>query len=128
MNEDSTAGQCGDEPLLIRRRTGCPCVVAPDRPEAVRTLLAAEPVDLVLSDDGLQHYALGRDLEVAVVDAGAGVGNGFCLPAGPLREPPARLRQVDFVVYRDGEDPATAPLHEAMRVSAPSRLTVHLAT
>jgi tetraacyldisaccharide 4'-kinase len=104
----STAADCGDEPLLIYRRTGCPCVVDPDRPAAVRALLQEEAVDLVLSDDGLQHYALGRELEIAVVDAGVGLGNGFCLPAGPLREPPARLRQVDYVLHRGGEDPATS--------------------
>ncbi len=108
VGDGSTAADCGDEPLLIYRRTGCPCVVDPDRPAAVRALLAEEPVDLVLSDDGLQHYALGRDLEIAVVDAGVGLGNGFCLPAGPLREPPARLRQIDYVVYRGGQDPASA--------------------
>jgi tetraacyldisaccharide 4'-kinase len=104
----STAAECGDEPLLIHRRTGCPCVVDPVRPAAVRYLLAQEPVDLVISDDGLQHYALGRDLEIALVDARVGLGNGFCLPAGPLREPPTRLRQVDYVLHRGGEDPATA--------------------
>lgn len=113
VREDSTARDCGDEPLLIYRRTGCPCVVAPDRAAAVRALLAAGPLDLVISDDGLQHYALGRDLEIAVVDAAVGLGNGFCLPAGPLREPPGRLRGVDHVVYRDGEDETTAVRYRA---------------
>jgi tetraacyldisaccharide 4'-kinase len=108
----STAAQCGDEPLLVYRRTGCPCVVSPDRPAAVRALLADGSVDIVLSDDGLQHYALGRDLEIAVLDAELGVGNGFCLPAGPLREPPGRLREVDALLYRGGSDPATAVSYE----------------
>ncbi|MFU8763257.1 MAG: tetraacyldisaccharide 4'-kinase [Haliea sp.] len=103
----SSAADCGDEPLLIYQRTGAPCVVAPDRPAAVRALLAAAPVDLVLCDDGLQHYALARDVEIALLDAERGLGNGFCLPAGPLREPPARLREVDWLLYRGGSDPDT---------------------
>ena len=108
LDESSTAGQCGDELLLIRRRTGCPCVAARDRPAAVRALLARTPVDVVISDDGLQHYALGRDLEIAVLDAQRGTGNGFCLPAGPLREPGGRLETVAHVLYRGGRDPARA--------------------
>lgn len=125
----STAADCGDEPLLIFRRTGCPCVVAPGRVAAVRALLAEAPIDLVLSDDGLQHYALARDLEIAVVDAAAGLGNGFCLPAGPLREPPERLQQVDYVLYRGGEDPATAVRYRADElVNLVSRETRPLST
>jgi tetraacyldisaccharide 4'-kinase len=108
VSEHSTAADCGDEPLLIFRRTGCPCVVSPSRPDAVRALLADDPVDIVLSDDGLQHYALGRDMEIAVLDTTAGTGNGFCLPAGPLREAPGRLVEVDHVLYRGGNDPASA--------------------
>ena len=105
VTSSSEASQCGDEPLLIVRRTGCPCVISPSRPEAVRTLLASFDVDLIISDDGLQHYALGRALEIAVIDARVGLGNGFCLPAGPLREPPSRLAEVDFVLYRGSTDP-----------------------
>ncbi|MDO8862389.1 tetraacyldisaccharide 4'-kinase [Haliea sp. E1-2-M8] len=102
VGADSGAADCGDEPLLIYQRTGAPCVVAPDRPAAVRALLAQEPVDLVLCDDGLQHYALARDFEIALLDAQRMLGNGFCLPAGPLREPAGRLREVDWVLYRSG--------------------------
>ena len=98
VDAGSDAGQCGDEPLLIHRRTGCPCVVAPRRADAVRSLLARAAVDIVISDDGLQHYALARDLEIAVVDDQRGIGNGFCLPAGPLREPVQRLKTVDYVL------------------------------
>lgn len=107
VGAESSAADCGDEPLLIYQRTGAPCVVAPDRPAAVRALLAAAPVDLVLCDDGLQHYALARDFEIALLDAQRLLGNGFCLPAGPLREPTARLRQVDWVLHRGGSDPDT---------------------
>lgn len=103
VNSQSTAADCGDEPLLIYRRTGCPCVVAPDRAAAARQLLAASPVDVILADDGLQHYGLERDLEIVLLDEARGVGNGFCLPAGPLREPPSRLLDADFVLYRGSD-------------------------
>ena len=109
----SSAGQCGDEPLLIYRRTGAPCVVSPNRAAAVRELLANGDVDIVLSDDGLQHYGLQRDMEIVVVDARRGLGNGFCLPAGPLREPLWRLDDVDFILQRGGSDPATAVVYRS---------------
>lgn len=92
----------GDEPRLLAHATGCPVVVCPDRRAAVLWLLANCDCDLVLSDDGLQHYRLHRDFEIAVVDGVRGLGNGRCLPAGPLREPPARLREVDAVVVNGG--------------------------
>ncbi len=88
----------GDEAVMIARRTGSPVVVDPDRVAATKYLLAEHNCDVVISDDGLQHYALGRDVEIAVVDAEKGLGNGLCLPAGPLREPPSRLKEVDLVV------------------------------
>jgi tetraacyldisaccharide 4'-kinase len=100
LGEGSTAADSGDEPLLIHRRTGAPCVVSPSRVAATQTLLDRFPVDLVISDDGLQHYALGRSLEIAMLDAELGLGNGFCLPAGPLREPRRRLDSVDFILLR----------------------------
>ena len=97
----STATEVGDEPIVISRRSGCPVWVGPDRVEVARRLRAAhEDVNVLISDDGLQHYALRRDLEIAVVDA-RGFGNGFLLPAGPLREPKSRLRSVDAVVSHD---------------------------
>ena len=93
------AQEAGDEPLLIVQRTGVALMIDPDRPRAVRALLAAEPLDLILCDDGLQHYRLARDLELVLVDAARGLGNGRCLPAGPLREPAERLQAVDAVLY-----------------------------
>lgn len=91
--------EVGDEPLLIHLKTGAPVVVGRDRVAAARSLLARHPgIDVIVSDDGLQHYRLHRDLELAVIDASVGLGNGWPLPAGPLREPPARLRSVDAVV------------------------------
>lgn len=92
------ADRCGDEPVLIRRRTGVPVFVGKQRAEVARALIAAHPeVDVVLSDDGLQHYALARDFEIAVFDA-RGAGNGKMIPAGPLREPLSRLAEVDAIV------------------------------
>lgn len=97
----SSPHEVGDEPVLLARRSGCPVWVAPQRIAAVRALRAAHPdCNVLLSDDGLQHYALARDIEIAVVDA-RGFGNGLLLPAGPLREPVSRLRSVDAVVAHD---------------------------
>ncbi len=92
----------GDEPALIGRRTGAPIAVHPRRAEAAQALLAAHPeVDVIVSDDGLQHLALARDVEIVVQDQ-RGVGNGRLLPAGPLREPARRLADVDAVVTNIG--------------------------
>lgn len=97
---DSAPAQCGDEPLLIRRRAGVPVVVARARPAAARALCAAHPAcDILVSDDGLQHAALARDLELCVFDT-RGIGNGWLLPAGPLREP--WPRHADLVLRPEG--------------------------
>ncbi len=94
----------GDEPLLMAQRRLCPVWIGRDRPAAGRALLAAHPeCDVLLSDDGLQHYRLRRDAEIAVVDGVRRFGNRFLLPAGPLREPPSRLGTVDAVVVNGGE-------------------------
>ncbi|HEX3631017.1 MAG TPA: tetraacyldisaccharide 4'-kinase [Casimicrobiaceae bacterium] len=99
---DDDPDAVGDEPLLLAR-TGLPVWIGADRPAAARALLAAHPDrDLIIADDGLQHYALARDIEIAVIDASRGLGNGLPLPAGPLREPPARLGAVDAIVYLGG--------------------------
>ena len=88
----------GDEPCLIHARTNCPMVVGRNRVAAAELLLASSDCDIILSDDGLQHYQLQRDIEIAIVDKDRQFGNGFCLPSGPLREPVSRLKQVDIVV------------------------------
>ncbi|BBI99254.1 tetraacyldisaccharide 4'-kinase [Ferrigenium kumadai] len=101
---DSDARSVGDEPLLMARRQLCPVWVGKDRAAAAQTGLQANPqCDVVLCDDGLQHYRLQRDAEIAVVDGARGLGNGMLLPAGPLREPAGRLRTVDAVVVNGGE-------------------------
>lgn len=94
----------GDEALLLRRRAACPVVLCVDRVAAVKTLLAQTDCDVVISDDGLQHYRMGRQLEIAVVDGDRRCGNGYMMPAGPLREPVSRLDEVDFVVVNGGRD------------------------
>jgi tetraacyldisaccharide 4'-kinase len=95
---DSDPKQVGDEALLIAKQTGCPIAVAPLRVEAGKLLLEHAACNLILSDDGLQHYALYRDIEIAVIDGERRFGNSYCLPAGPLREPISRLQSVDFIV------------------------------
>lgn len=93
--------EVGDEPVVLARRSGCPVWVGAERVAVVAALRAAHPqCDVVILDDGLQHYRLRRDIEVAVVDA-RGFGNGYLLPAGPLREPAARLQSVDLVIAHD---------------------------
>lgn len=98
LNEQSTPAESGDEPLAIFRRTGVPVVVDPVRTRAVSWLQQHTDCNVVLCDDGLQHYALARDIEIAVIDGGRGLGNRLLLPAGPLREPVSRLASVDLVV------------------------------
>ena len=104
VTSHQNADQAGDEPLLIVKRTGVPLVIDPDRSQAVRALLAQEPLDLILSDDGLQHYRLARDLELVLIDAARGLGNRRCLPAGPLREPLERLQSVDALLYNGASE------------------------
>ncbi|HET7370943.1 MAG TPA: tetraacyldisaccharide 4'-kinase [Gammaproteobacteria bacterium] len=98
VTETSDPADVGDEAVLLARATGCPVVAGPERAAAAERL-AAE-VDVILADDGLQHYALQRDFEIAVVDGERGLGNGWLLPAGPLREPVARLDEVDCIVVK----------------------------
>jgi tetraacyldisaccharide 4'-kinase len=100
---DSEPEQVGDEAVLLAQRARCPVVAGPDRVANVQELLTAGTVDVVVSDDGLQHYRLGRSIEIAVIDGIRGLGNGLCLPAGPLREPAARLREVDAIVVNGGK-------------------------
>jgi tetraacyldisaccharide 4'-kinase len=95
---DSLASVVGDEPVMLARRSACPLVIFPKRDQAVQHLLATTDVNIVISDDGMQHYQLNRDIEVAMLDAKRGVGNGHLLPVGPLREPVERLLDVDFIV------------------------------
>lgn len=107
---ESDPAEAGDEPLLLARRGGCPVFVGRDRPAAARALLAAHPeCDVILADDGLQHYRLPRAIEIAVFDE-RGAMNGWCLPAGPLREPLSRLARVDAAVLNGPVGLSLSPL------------------
>ncbi|MEN8170967.1 MAG: tetraacyldisaccharide 4'-kinase [Pseudomonadota bacterium] len=98
VTSESDAATVGDEALLLLRRCDCPMVVGPDRVAAVEQLIRDYDIDVVISDDGLQHYRMGRDIEIAVLDGERRLANGLCLPAGPLREGRGRLKTVDFIV------------------------------
>jgi tetraacyldisaccharide 4'-kinase len=100
VTPDDAAPVVGDEALLLARETGLPVVAGRDRVGAARQLVAQCRPDVILSDDGMQHYRLGRDVEIAVVDARRGFGNGALLPAGPLREPRGRLENVNAIVTK----------------------------
>lgn len=102
---DDSAIEVGDEPLLIRRKTGCPVVIAPKRVDAVQYLQDRFQPQVIISDDGLQHYAMGRAIEIVVIDGLRGLGNGMVLPAGPLRERATRLKTVDLIVVNGGNWP-----------------------
>lgn len=118
VDADTDPKFCGDEPLLIALRSGAPVVVDPDRVAAARLLIADGEVDVLISDDGLQHYRLPRQLELCVIDGARGLGNGALLPAGPLREPASRLREVDLVIVNGagGYDGGAGALHFALRM------------
>lgn len=102
LDDAITTAQAGDEPVLIYQRTGAPVAVAPRRSAAVQALLAAHDVQVVITDDGLQHYALARDKEIVVIDGVRRFGNGWWLPAGPMRERAGRLKSVDAVIVNGG--------------------------
>ncbi|MEQ8208012.1 MAG: tetraacyldisaccharide 4'-kinase, partial [Woeseia sp.] len=116
VNANSDADIVGDEPLLIARRTGCPVVVHPNRAAAARELIAMG-VNIVITDDGLQHYKLQRDFEIAVVDGARGLGNGWMLPAGPLREAGSRLFSVDRVLVHLATRSSTPPASVSLPIS-----------
>ncbi|MBK6671943.1 MAG: tetraacyldisaccharide 4'-kinase [Proteobacteria bacterium] len=131
VSEADPADEVGDEALLLARRAECPVCVGVDRLAAARELVAAG-CQVIVADDGLQHYALGRTLEIAVVDGARGLGNGTLLPAGPLREPPQRLREVDAVVLNGRLDrpmPASVAVGEkCLSMALQPRQFVRLAT
>ena len=100
VKTDSDFRQVGDEALLLARHSGAPVVAGRDRVAAARLLLSSAEVDVILSDDGLQHHRLGRRYEIAMLDGSRGLGNGWLMPAGPLREPDSRLEEVQQVIIK----------------------------
>ena len=98
VRPDSDPVMVGDEAIVIARRTKCPMAVGPDRVASSEALIKYHDCDIIISDDGLQHYKLARDIEILVIDGVRRFGNGQCLPSGPLREPVQRTEKVDFLV------------------------------
>lgn len=114
VTPDTDPADAGEEPVLLATRTGCPVWIGAHRAQAARQLLATNPgCNVIISDDGLQHYALRRDFEIAVVDGARGLGNGLPIPSGPLREPAGRLQRVDAVVV-NGDAATQFPRAHAM--------------
>lgn len=107
VTPDTPVDASGDEPLMLAMATGCPVVVDPDRSRAAQWALDHALGNVLICDDGLQHYRLPRDIELAVFDAARGIGNGAMIPVGPLREPVERLQSVDFVVVNGAEFPSS---------------------
>lgn len=130
VKDQSDAQEVGDEAIMLARRTGLPVVVDPDRYRAYRYLCETHDCDVVLSDDGLQHYRLPRDIEIVVVDGQRQFGNGWCLPAGPLREPVSRLRSVRHVVLNSAgpDSDKDARLQGAVTMTVQPRYLVNLAS
>lgn len=122
----SDARVTGDEALLIARRTAVPVWVCRDRVKAIESLLEDSKVDVVISDDGMQHYRMARDIEIAMIDGARRFGNELCLPSGPLREPLDRLDEVDFRVVTgsladDDEFPMELEGKELVNLRSPGK-------
>lgn len=125
VRPDSDPAVLGDEAVLLARRSGCPVWRGADRVAAARALLAAHPDrDCLISDDGLQHYRLARDVEIAVIDGVRGFGNALPLPAGPLREPVERLETVDAIVINGAAAPGL-PAGHAMQLVGTRLVNMH---
>ncbi|HEX5793059.1 MAG TPA: tetraacyldisaccharide 4'-kinase, partial [Rheinheimera sp.] len=120
---DASAEQVGDEPLLLAQRSGCAVVVCPDRVAAAQFLLQHNHCDIVISDDGLQHYRLARDIEIVLIDGSRGLGNGQLLPAGPLREGVWRLKLADMVVANSKPLPCADGVMQLKAAAATALIT-----
>lgn len=123
VSADSDPEQIGDEPVLIAQRTQVPLAISPNRQQSIELLLSQHQLDLIIADDGLQHYALQRDVEWVVIDGERRFGNGFLLPAGSLRELPSRLAEVQAVICNGGK----AEVGEQAMQLAPN-IAINLAT
>ena len=127
VRPDADPRTVGDEAIVISRRTRCPVAVGPNRGDSARALLEHADCDILVSDDGLQHYGLERDIEIAVIDGVRRYGNGRCLPAGPLREPATRNKEVDIIVTNGiagrGEFAMKYVLTHLVGVAQPDRAT-----
>ena len=117
ITSEDSAKQVGDEPLMLFQSLNIPVVVDPNRNQALQRILECQ-VDVVISDDGMQHYKLDRQMEICVLDGKRGLGNGLLLPVGPLREPATRLQDVDFVLHNQGETLFALPSNKMRNESA----------
>ncbi|MDF1691127.1 MAG: tetraacyldisaccharide 4'-kinase [Zhongshania sp.] len=127
LNSNSGPAEAGDEPYLMAKRSGLPVAVAPDRLAAAQLLVSQSGCNLIISDDGLQHYRLARDIEVLVIDGERGFGNSHCLPVGPLREPRSRARDIALRIINGGDTQNNSGLSgHAMRLKG--TVAVNLAT
>lgn len=119
VGAETSPADAGDEPVMLARSTGCPVVVDPRRRRAADYALENGLGDLLICDDGLQHYRLPRDLELSVFDGQRGIGNGALIPVGPLREPVSRLASVDFVIV-NGRDLSKQALESFAGIDHPA--------
>ncbi|MCU7836024.1 MAG: tetraacyldisaccharide 4'-kinase [gamma proteobacterium symbiont of Taylorina sp.] len=103
VNQQQNPQLFADEPLLIHQQTHCPVIIDPVRNHALQKIEQDTDCDIIISDDGLQHYAMSRDIEINITDARRLYGNGLCLPAGPLREGRRRLKSIDYLVYNTSQ-------------------------
>ena len=123
VQTDSDPAMVGDEPVLLARHSQCPVWVGRDRVKVAQALLKAHPeCNVMISDDGLQHYRLQRDFEIAVIDSNRGLGNGCLLPAGPLRECTSRLKTVNAVVYNGDKHNGGEPVLNAFSMQLEGRV------
>ncbi|UDG79331.1 Tetraacyldisaccharide 4'-kinase [Candidatus Ecksteinia adelgidicola] len=133
LHKNTSPFQAGDEPVLIYQRTKAPLSVSPKRSEAVKKLLKTFKIDIIISDDGLQHYALQRDFEIIIIDGVRRFGNGWWLPAGPMRERASRIKTVNACIInggtpKSGEISMTLYAHEAINMLNGQRLPVNKLT
>lgn len=128
VNAENTALEAGDEPILIFNRTKCPIAISPNRVEAASLLCSNHPeINVILSDDGLQHYRLKRNIEIIVIDTNKGFGNGHYLPAGPLREKPNRLKSVPFIVL-NGQNEHFSLMQQSFQMTLLPKNAINLKT
>lgn len=122
LTSDMDVALSGDEPKLLALRANVPVVIDPKRANAVSFISEQTDCDIIISDDGLQHYSMGRDLEVVLIDQQRGLGNGWLLPVGPLRESKSRLKTVDLVVENSGFNNSNEEQDYALTASSPYQL------
>jgi len=125
VTEGDTAREVGDEPLLITQQCHVPVAVGPDRAANGKLLIEKSDCDMLISDDGFQHFALERDIDIVVIDGDRGLGNGWCLPAGPLREPIGALHRADAVIVNGGKVDVKHPEKYAMSYTLSAMLQIN---